>query len=102
MSESFDKYDFILEISSKLNKTEKTKLLKLISQSSESSYRRGVQQTLCAVKKGWIDDWIVKDDATSYRFDRSLKTSIGLDGFQTSSKERLLSESHEFRWLDNK
>ena len=59
----------------------------------EKAYRRGVQQTLCLSEEGKIPDWILKDDGYSYRYEKPLGTSTGLDGFVTTSRERLEIES---------
>lgn len=69
----------------------KNQLVKLMSRIMERAYRRGVQQALELYKKDAIDDWITCEP-WNYRYDKSLATSIGLDGFTTTSIERLFIE----------
>lgn len=87
--------EFIYELCSALTKKQREKLLDMIAQVMEAAYRRGVQQTLHLMKENAIDEWITNDDGCAYRFDKSLKRSIGIEGkFNTSSIDRLLMESH--------
>jgi hypothetical protein len=44
-------------------------------------------------KEDKIDEWIMHDSFT-YRYEKSLDVSIGLDGYTTSSLERLMIEEH--------
>ncbi|HEY3526787.1 MAG TPA: hypothetical protein VGK47_11355 [Nitrososphaeraceae archaeon] len=74
-----------------LNPERKQKLVRLMARIMERAYRRGVQQTLALKEKGTIDEWII-DNPHSYRYDKSLAISIGLDGFTSSSIERLFME----------
>jgi hypothetical protein len=73
----------------------KKKIIRLLACVMESAYRRGVQQTLVLKKIGRIDEWIIKNPS-SYRYDKSLSASIGLDGFTTKAIERLEME-HSLR-----
>lgn len=75
-----------------LEKKDVKKLLKIMSRIMERAYRRGVQQTLYMNKKKSIEDWILKDDGFSLRYEKSLDLSIGLDGFIIPSIERLECE----------
>lgn len=94
-----EKRDHIIEIAENLKENQKKWLVRYISEISESSYRRGVQQTIVLGEKSRIDDWIYKNDGANYRYDKSLKTSIGLDGFKTTSLQRLLIENPDLSFL---
>tara|TARA_R110000868_G_scaffold136519_4_gene349519 strand:- start:4013 stop:4315 length:303 start_codon:yes stop_codon:yes gene_type:complete len=72
---------------------EKQKLLRLMSRIMERSYRRGVQQTLHMKDRNIIEEWIL-DNPYSYRYEKSLEISIGLDGYTTASLERLMIEEN--------
>jgi len=71
-----------------LSDNTKKKLKKLISRIMERAYRRGVQQALVLNENNAIDEWI-KNDLHKFRYGKSLQKSIGLDGFVTTSQERL-------------
>jgi len=94
-----EKREYISEIAENLTEKQKKWLIRYIAEISEASYRRAVQQTIVLGEKDSIDDWIYKNDAANYRYDKSLKTSIGLDGFQTTSLKRLLIENHDLNFL---
>lgn len=74
-----------------INEKTKKKLILLISRIMERAYRRGVQQTLVMDGIGQIKPWI-KYDPYSYRYEKSLAISIGLDDFITTSIDRLFME----------
>lgn len=76
-----------------LSDDDKKDLVTLMSRIMEKAYRRGVQQVLYLATKGTIEESIL-DDLNTYRYRKSLDQSPGLDGFLTSSKERLLIEEH--------
>ena len=71
----------------------KKKLVNLMSRIMERAYRRGVQQALCMQENDQIEEWIL-GDTHKYRYGKSLANSIGLDGFTTTSIERLFMEEH--------
>lgn len=71
-----------------LTKDQKKRLCRWMARSMEKAYRRGVQQALYMRDTDQIDEWIM-DDIHSYRYAKSLDLSIGLDGFTTTSIERL-------------
>ncbi len=73
----------------------KKKIRRLLACVMESAYRRGIQQTLVLKDKNVIDDWII-EEPHNYRYNKSLSRSIGLDGFTTSSIERLEMEHSLF------
>lgn len=87
------KFGLHIQEFSHLVEGDKKKLLRLMARIMERAYRRGVQQTLYLAEKGLIDEDII-DEPHSYRYGRSLDQSIGLDGFITSSIERLLMEEN--------
>jgi hypothetical protein len=82
---------------SKFSESERKKILRLCAVVMESAYRRGVQQALHLNDNGGIDDWILKD-VHKYRYGKSLSRSIGLDGYETSSIERLKREHDIFSY----
>lgn len=96
-----DDYERILEVSFKLNSEDKFFLLDLIARISEKSYRRAVQQVLTLMDKNAIDEWILTDQGRAYRYEKTEKTSIGLDGFQTTSIYRLLCEEGYLHCLED-
>ena len=69
----------------------KRKLVRLMACIMENAYRRGVQQTLVLLEKKAIDEWIL-ETPHEYRYGKSLMVSIGLDGYTTTSLERLECE----------
>lgn len=89
------------KINHTLNKTERNLLLGLMARIMESAYRRGVHQALFLKETKGIDEWII-NSPHAYRYGRSLEMSIGLDGYITTSRERLLIEEdlHMFLNLD--
>jgi hypothetical protein len=87
------KFGLTLGEFSDLDKEKKKKLIRLIARIMERAYRRGVQQTLVLAEKDAIDEWIF-ENTHNYRYGKSLDVSIGLDGFTTSSVERLMMEEN--------
>lgn len=84
-----------------LSSDDKKDLLMLMARIMEKAYRRGAYQVLTLAEKGCIDEDVL-DDLNAYRYRKSLDQSPGLDGFLTSSKERLLTEEHlEVLGFDN-
>lgn len=76
-----------------LSADQQKRLARWMGRIAERAYRRGVQQALYLSENGRIDDWIM-NDVHAYRYDKSLDISIGLDGFTTTSLERLMIEEN--------
>ena len=93
-----DKVEFIRSLKESLTESQRKKLLELICEISEKSYRRAVQQTLTLDTD--ISDWIKKDKGYTFRFKRNIKKSIGLDGFVTTSIFRVLCEELDLKILE--
>lgn len=89
----------LFEIEDKLDEKYKKFLLQLFSEVSETSYRRGVQQAICAMNGKSIDDWIMKDDAYTYRYGKDVQVARGLDGYESSAEHRLIVEHPELEIL---
>lgn len=64
----------------------KNKLLRLMARIMERAYRRGVQQAM------EMEPTVEIGDLHAYRYENSLDDSLGLDGFRSSSLERLAME----------
>ena len=79
-----------------LTEAQKSRLIRWISRISERAYRRGVQQTLQLSKDKAIKKCIV-ESPHSYRYENCLDISEGLDGYITTSIERLKMEEDMFR-----
>lgn len=75
-----------------------SKLIRLMARISEKSYRRGVQQAaMFFIEKDGAG--IIDSDQSSlhdWRYGTSLDESPGLDGYHSSSLERLFCECHVF------
>lgn len=74
-----------------LSKKEKNKLLVVMARIMERAYRRGVQQALHLNNKQAILP-VILSDLAGYRYNTSIDTSYGLDGFRTTSIARLFME----------
>lgn len=72
----------------------KKKLLRLMARIMEKSYRRGVQQALHLERKGALANLYSEKALSDYRYEKDLDKSIGIDGFNSSSLERL--------WIENR
>jgi hypothetical protein len=83
---------FIDYLFTELSTENQRRLLRLISRIAEQSYRRGAQQAMVMGENENIEEWILSDEAYSWRFEKTLDRSIGLDGYTTPSLERLLIE----------
>lgn len=94
-----DKSKLIIDLCEKMTAKEREKLLSIISEISERSYRRGVQQTLHLTTRDEIDEWIEKDEAESFRYEKSDNISIGLDGFTRDSVSCLLANEPWIHFL---
>ena len=71
----------------------KEKLVKMISRISEKSYRRGAQQAIALLERDALL-YTTEVALHGWRYEKTLKNSPGLDGFLTSSRERLEIETH--------
>lgn len=69
----------------------KRRLVELMARIMERAYRRGVQQALVMNEGNQILPYIL-NDLYSYRYEIDLDFSPGLDGYKTTSKERLFME----------
>ena len=87
--------DLIEGIPDKLSTAEKKRLKKLFAIVMEKAYRRAVQQTLHFVKcDNRILPSILNDCGCSYRYERPLDKSPGIDGFNRLSSEERLGAEH--------
>lgn len=78
---------------SKLTKKEKKLLLRFIARISESSYRRGVHQTLYLFSEEELPVILIKDVGGHFRYGTSLDNSKGLtDNIKMSSVDRLIQQ----------
>lgn len=74
-----------------LAEEDKKKILMVMSRIMERAYRRGVQQALHLSQQESVLS-VITSDLHVYRYETSIETSYGLDGFKTSSMERLFME----------
>lgn len=74
-------------------KRQKKKLVRLMARLMEKSYKRGVQQGVHFERLDAEFPNIADDEALyKYRYERNLDKSPGIDGFKSTSKERLFME----------
>ena len=91
--DSSSKFGLKIDHFDHLHDDDKKKLVILMARIMERAYRRGVQQTLHMLDKDQIDQWII-DSTHKFRYGKRLDASIGLDGFTTSSIDRLMMEEN--------
>ena len=71
-----------------LTEEQKLRMKRWMARIMERAYRRGVQQAIFMKEKGLVDEWIL-ENLHDYRYGKSIDVSVGLDGFTTSSIDRL-------------
>lgn len=75
-------------------KAKKRKLVKLMARIAERAYRRGVQQGICvSSSEGGLQPQLRSESGLHrWRYQTDLNKARGIDGFCTSSLERLFIE----------
>ena len=91
-----EKREFFWELDEKLTQEEKNSLIIILANISERSYRRGVQQALHfeRTRPEAMTKKMSEDEIHDWRYEIPLSDSIGIDGFKTTSLERLSCEEH--------
>ena len=92
--------DCVLEEFDGIPEKQKKKLTVIMARIMEKAYRRGVQQALHLNETNEISDKLLSSEGLhNWRYGNSIDESIGVDGFQTKSVERLLIEEPNLRML---
>lgn len=76
----------------KLDDSMKKKVIKLLSRVMEAAYRRGVQQALTVPSDRLEPKLLEEGGLWKWRYENSLDKSVGIDFFNSKSKERLFME----------